>query len=434
MSVPNKIQRICRAVRAAAVIAPAILAWGCGTANDDAPSLNMSGKHPAGWVAANGGNHRLAFRAEPGQCPQCHGSDLLVPGGRGGIARVNCSSTGFAGLACHADGHLPRIVPHAVPFTDPALHGPAAKRDLTFCQQCHAIPSVSGVGSNPRFRAKIGSLVNGCEDCHDVNTAHPATSPPDTVPWRGPVTHSDAANLAVACALCHGANLDGVGGVGPACTSCHRAGSPLNLQNCTSCHGNPPSGSAFPNISGNHRVHNALNLVNGTCSTCHDGAGIGSLKHFNQSVDVAISATYNAKSGAATFAPSTSTCTNVSCHGGQQTPSWRIGRIDVATQCFSCHRSRVQQPPDQFNSYFSGRHDFHVLGIGLTCIQCHDAGKLAIGHFANLNTPAFEQLPASTIRDVVNYVGGSCTPNNAPGNFFIGCHTVPPATRIWTAP
>ena len=347
---------------------------------------------------------------------------------------MNCSSASFDGLTCHANGHLPRTAPHVVPFINPALHGTAAKKDLTFCQGCHAIPSISAAGSNPRFRVKIGSLVNGCEDCHDVNTAHPATSPPDSVPWRGPVSHRDAANLAVACALCHGANLDGVGGVGPSCTSCHRAASPLTALACTSCHGSPPSGGAFPNISGNHRLHNALTLVTGACSTCHSGAGIGSAKHFNQTVNAEVSADYNAKSGTASYDPATSTCTNVSCHGALTTPPWRIGRIDVDTQCGLCHRSRGQQPPDQFNSYFSGRHDFHVFAIDLACTQCHDTGKLALGHFVNLNTPVFEQLPASTIRDAVNYVGGSCTPNNAPGNFIIGCHPALPLTRVWITP
>jgi predicted CxxxxCH...CXXCH cytochrome family protein len=428
----------CKCLRTAAVIAPAVLFWGCGTANNDAPSLNTSGKHPAGWVAVNGGNHRSAFNAEPGQCPQCHGNNLLLTGGNGGIARVNCSSTSFAGLTCHADGHLPRIAPHAVPFTDPALHGPAAKKDLSFCQGCHAIPFASAAGSNPRFRANIGSLVNGCEDCHDVKAAHPAIFPPDSVPWRGPVTHRDAANLAVACALCHGVNLDGIGGVGPACSSCHLAGSPLTLKNCTSCHGSPPTGAAFPNISGSHRVHNSLSLVSGVCSTCHTGAGIGSLKHFNQAVDVSVSPAYNAKSGAFTFDPATFTCTNVSCHGGQTTPSWRNGRIDVDTQCFSCHRSRVLQPPDQFNSYFSGKHDFHGNqgGLGLICPDCHDTGKLSPGHFLNLDTHDFDQAPSTTIRDVVRYVGGSCTPVNAPGNFSVtfSCHPAVPLTRVWATP
>jgi len=437
MSAPSLIHRACKALRTAAVIAATVLVWGCGTANNDAPNLDSAGKHPAGWVAAsNGGNHRLVFLAKPGQCPECHGRDLLLAGGKGGIAKVNCSSTSFDGLTCHADGHLPRIAPHAVPFADPALHGPAAKKDLTFCQGCHAIPSASTAGSNPRFRAKIGSLVNGCEDCHNIKTAHPTIPPPESVPWRGPVTHRDAANLAVACALCHGANLDGIGGVGPACASCHLAGSPLTLQNCTSCHGNPPSSGAFPNLSGNHRVHNALNLITGACSTCHSGAGIGSVKHFNQVVNVEVSTDYNAKSGTALYDPATSTCTNVSCHGALATPNWRNGRIDVVNQCSSCHRSKALQPPDQFNSYFSGKHDFHVGGLGLICIDCHDSGKLDLGHFINLNTHAFEQAPATTIRDVVDYIVGSCTPVNAPGNFSVSfiCHPAPPLTRVWATP
>jgi predicted CxxxxCH...CXXCH cytochrome family protein len=347
---------------------------------------------------------------------------------------VSCSSAGSDGLICHVNGHVPRTPPHIIPFADPSLHGSAAKRDLTFCGGCHAAALSNAVGGNPRFNAKIGSLINGCEDCHDIRTAHPSTPPPDAAPWRGAVTHRDAGNLAAACALCHGANLDGIGGIGPACATCHTAGSPLTSLNCTSCHGNPPAGGVFPNISGNHRAHNTLNLVSGACSTCHEGAGIGSLNHFNQVVNVAILAAYNAKSGTASHDPATATCTNVSCHGGQTTPPWRGGVIDVATQCTLCHRSRVQEPPDQFNSYFSGRHDFHVLGIHLACTQCHDTDKLALGHFVNLNTAAFEQVPATTVRDVVGYVGGSCTPLNTPGNFSIGCHPAPPLTRVWAKP
>lgn len=423
------------------VIAVTALMWGCGSAGKDAPAFDIaSGKHPAGWVDADGGGHRMGFNADPSQCRQCHGSDILVPAGGGGIAGVGCSSTGFNGRTCHANGHVPRIAPHVIPFRDPALHGPAAKRDLLFCRGCHAVPFSGAPGGNPRFNAKIGSLLNGCEGCHNIGTAHPSSPPPDSAPWRGPVSHRDASNLAAACALCHGANLDGNGGVGPACSNCHSAASPLSAPNCTSCHGAPPSGAVFPNISGNHRAHNALNLVSGVCSTCHDKAGIGSAEHFNQAVNVAFSAAYNARSGAAAYDPETAACTNVSCHGGLTTPAWRGGTIDTDTQCDLCHRSRVQEPPEQFNSYFSGKHDFHVFIFGTvptispTCTQCHDTGKLAQGHFAGLNTAAFEQAPATTIRDAVNYSGGSCTPVNTPGNFSIGCHPAPPLTRVWATP
>ena len=180
-------------------------------------------------------------------------------------------------------------------------------------------------------------------------------------------------------------------------------------------------------------------------------AGIGTSNHFNQTVNVAISATYNAKTGGqATFAPGTGPltdpaniggqCTSVSCHGGIATPPWRTGVIDPAVNCTSCHQSKAVS--DQFNSYFSGRavvgppafaslHDFHLSAIGMACTDCHDTGNLAVGHFVNLATPAFEQVPASTLRADNNYVGGSCSPVNTGTNFSITvCH----ATRGWAAP
>src|SRR6185369_15395409 len=450
MNMPSDIQRVCRALGAAAVIATAILVWGCGKANNDAPSLNTSGNHPAGWVTFNGGNHRVAFRAASDQCPQCHGSDFQQQGSKGGVARVSCSSSSFNGTICHANSHVPRLVPHALPFTDPALHGPAAKQDLSFCKGCHASTS-GGVGSNPRFNAKIGTLINGCEDCHNIYTAHPSTPAPDSAPWRGPISHRDARNLANACALCHGVNLDGIGAVGPACTTCH-VFSPLAALNCTSCHGNPPSGTTFPDISGRHNVHDSLNLIKGDCSVCHGGAGIGTLNHFNGSVNVLMPSKFNAKTGGpATFTPDTAVaitssannggqCTNVSCHGGVITPVWRTGLINPAVDCKSCHQSKSAS--DQFNSYFSVRavvgppafaslHDFHLTAIGLSCTDCHDAGKLATGHFVNLETPAFEQAPSATVRSDITYVGGSCSPVNTGTNFSITiCH----GTRSWTAP
>jgi hypothetical protein len=147
---------------------------------------------------------------------------------------AQCYSSSFEGLSCHAGGPMP----HPLPFIDPALHGPQAKADLTVCQICHSDNPSGGPGSNPRFNVGIGALTNGCEDCHNANTAH-------AVPWVGgprATTHPTAGNMANACPLCHGANLNGPaeGGVGPACGDCHTEGSPLTNTNCTSCHGEPP--------------------------------------------------------------------------------------------------------------------------------------------------------------------------------------------------
>ena len=188
------------------VIGLALILGGCGSSNDAAPSISGSGQHPARatWIV----DHRAAYRQHPAQCTSCHGADL-----RGGITNVNCF-TGVPGGLCHAGGHGPRPVPHALPFTAATLHGPEAKKDLVFCQSCHG--TAGGPGSAPRFNVAVGSLVNGFEDCHLANSAHPPV-PGVSTAWPG---HADAGNLGNACVLCHGATLGG--GTGPACTSCHR--------------------------------------------------------------------------------------------------------------------------------------------------------------------------------------------------------------------
>src|SRR6185369_9143492 len=120
--------------RTALTFTLAVLLWGCGSANNAATVLDAAGKHPPGWVGVNGGNHSREYTGDPSRCRPCHGSDISVPGGSGGITRVSCSSTAFNGFTCHANGHVPRIAPHVLPFKPPALHGPAAKADLTFCR------------------------------------------------------------------------------------------------------------------------------------------------------------------------------------------------------------------------------------------------------------------------------------------------------------
>jgi hypothetical protein len=199
---------------------------GCGSSSSSSDALHTPDEgHPAGWLHAHGAEHL----ADNNACTECHGADL-----KGGISNVSCFSASFDGVSCHAGGP----VAHALPFTDPALHGPVAKADLKVCQTCHSDDPTGGPGSNPRFNVGIGNLTNGCEDCHNTNTAH-------RVPWIGvPLAerHPTAGNMANACPLCHGANLGGPadGGVGPACGDCHTEGSPLTNTNCTSCHGEPP--------------------------------------------------------------------------------------------------------------------------------------------------------------------------------------------------
>jgi predicted CxxxxCH...CXXCH cytochrome family protein len=171
--------------------------------------------------------------------------------------------------------------------------------------------------------------------------------------------------------------------------------------NCTLCHGQPPDGTIFPNTQGTHPIHTSLPNVQNDCNICHSTAA------HNSVVDVTFAATYNAKSGTASLNSATGTCSNVSCHGGQTTPAWANGTLDVNTQCSSCHQSGNTQ----HNSFNSGFHSFHVNTMRYACTVCHDTSKLATNHFSNLDTPLFEGPASATIGGgttrVTSYVASS---------------------------
>jgi len=213
------------------------------------------------------------------------------------------------------------------------------------------------------------------------------------------------------CEECHGEDFGG--GISKvACASCHTNGSPVTVTDCASCHGKPPSGTVAPNRAGAHNTvtgHFAAQVVlPDECNTCHNGAGTGTTNHFNGIVDIQFLSAYSAKSGTAVH-NADGTCSEVSCHGGQTTPVWLTGSLNVATQCTSCHAFGTSE----FNSFSSGQHDFHVNIDGLACTDCHDTTKLVINHFTHLNTPAMEGPASATIYDAFGYNGVTCSP---------GCH------------
>jgi len=289
---------------------------------------------------------------------------------------------------CHGSS-----TPHAIPLTD---HGLQGKTDLAYCQQCHAQPSDSGAGSNPRFNVPVGSLTFGCETsgCHADQTAHP-------LDWLGPdaTSHQTAGNMANTCALCHGIDL--IGGIGPACAECHTADSPLIAHSCTSCHDKPPTGTISPNTDGSHSDHNLLTGVTGSCNTCHQGGGSQTVQHYDTVVDVAFSG-YNAKSGTGSYDVGSATCFKISCHGGKNTPQWFSGSINVNGECSACHALG-----GEYNSYVSGKHKKHVQDKGHPCTECHDTSKLQPVHFNDLNTPQMNEAD-QTIVDGLNYNGDYC--------------------------
>ncbi len=281
----------------------------------------------------------------------------------------------------------------------PAGHKAAAQADPAVCQECHGDDYAGGISNVSCTRCHLGGY----------NAVHPVEWGTSVVLNHGSYVAAHGAD-ACANAVCHGTTLTGVDQSGPSCTSasCHIS-SPVEFTDCTSCHGIPPSGSTAPNRAAAHNSvsgHFApqVTLQDG-CNTCHLGGGTGTVSHGTGTVTVAFVSAYNAKSGVAVYNGDGS-CSNVSCHGGQTTPVWLTGHIDVNSQCTVCHSFGTSQ----YNSFVSGQHDFHVNVVGFPCVTCHDTTKLVQNHFTSLNTTTMEGPASATIGvSVTSYSNGVCT-------------------------
>jgi predicted CxxxxCH...CXXCH cytochrome family protein len=425
------------------LIAGLLFLSACGSEkNRNSPFDADEDQHAAGWLPAG---HKTAAQENEDACTECHGSDFS-----GGVSKVSCTSchlggvnsvhpldwgtsidavhgtyvdananTACANTHCHGSdlggvtdsgpsctschlGGVNSVHPLDWGTSIDSLHGAYVDTNgSTACANaaCHGTTLTGGTGGGP-----------SCTSCHlgGGTSIHPASFGTGTqiILNHAPYVLTNGAS-GCATAACHGTNLNG--GVGPACVSCHLKGSPLVLTDCTSCHGKPPSGTVSPNRAGAHNAstgHFAAQIVlPDECNTCHNGAGSGTPNHDNGVVDVSLLSAYNAKSGTAVH-NADGTCSKVSCHGGQTTPVWLTGTIDVGTQCTSCHAFGTTE----YNSYVSGQHGFHVNVLQLSCLDCHDKDKLAVNHFTTLNTSALEGPASATLNSNVNYDGTSCTP------------------------
>ena len=219
------------------------------------------------------------------------------------------------------------------------------------------------------------------------------------------------------CNECHGMRLDGgISAIG--CftnAACHSS-----VTSCGTCHGNPPSGRSFPNAAGAHAVHLSIQNTNFNCDTCHAGAGDGTILHMNYIVEASFSnATYNSAGGIAAYSSITKSCSEISCHGGQTSPNWVTGSIDVNGQCSACHIYGVSE----HNSYNSGEHQRHVVDEGISCTDCHDTAKLASVHFDDLNSTLMTEADLT----IINATGYTDTNNTC----TIQCHGENHVNDIW---
>ncbi|MBL0211513.1 MAG: CxxxxCH/CxxCH domain-containing protein [Holophagaceae bacterium] len=261
---------------------------------------------------------------------------------------------------------------------------------------------------NPAFY-NIPAQTCGTFTCHGTQHGNFSWTggPNHAVPFLSPDhTSVTQGGYDADCKTCHAVSGTSPLASAPLCSSCHQGGSPLTISNCASCHAEPPTGSVFPNIAGTHATHDSLQGVTGACNTCHSNSGTTTQLHYDHANgrpghdalrvppgEVQTLSTYNAKTGAASFNTAGLTCSNVSCHGGQTTPNWQTGSINVDTQCASCH----VRGTTQFNSYNSGEHKKHVVDEGIACVECHNTTTLAVNHFTTLGTSAMEGPASATI-------------------------------------
>jgi predicted CxxxxCH...CXXCH cytochrome family protein len=387
----------------------------------------------ATWLdATSAAFHGLAAKPDLVYCQGCHGTPGTIFFD-GGAATTKCST-------CHAAAKAHPTTWYLAPGPFPsyiASHRNAGNRSVA-CATCH---NVSGPGAGP-MNAAPSCLSASFTNANGVAAFCHANGPgaaSHAVPFLDAAhIQSTPATFTSNCSNCHAVTGSSPAVAAPLCTICHTAGSPLTSINCTSCHATPPNGAAgavYPNIAGNHAVHLALNSA-GTpisCNTCHNGLGTTTLNHYNRANarsglnalrippgDAAFLSAYNAKTGASLFDNSAVlSCANVSCHGGQATPNWQTGILDVNTQCASCHALGTVQ----FNSYNSGRHNLSQHR-SRACTVCHNTTTLAVNHFTTLGTAAMEGPASATIggagTNVNTYVAAtrSCTPS---------CH----ATQTW---
>jgi hypothetical protein len=251
----------------------------------------------------------------------------------------------------------------------------------------------------------------------------------------------DQAEFDVDCSFCHAVSGSSPVSLAPSCQVCHTAGSPLSPTGsfgiCDSCHGYPPDGPAgtYPNVAGAHLVHLDLDLLGAgspvDCDTCHFRLGFVTQAHYDRANgrpgaggrvppgDLAFDNVYNAQTGVSSFDSTTLTCSQVSCHGGQTTPNFQTGTINVNTNagCLQCHAFGT----GQFNSFRSGEHDKHVNEERIGCRECHnmDLGTSgARNHFAFLATQVMEGPASDTFQNSTGNVAYNTTAKTCTGS----CH------------
>jgi len=264
--------------------------------------------------------------------------------------------------------------------------------------------------------------------CGDENSQATFNSESGKHP-AGWVTGHNALAMAnpAGCGNCHGDNLDGgiskVSCMSPSLSGfrCHATNPAVTPTGCVSCHGGEPGGpygDTAPNRKFAHAKHTALT----GCDSCHLNAGSGSTNHAKATATGGLSAAMVNMSSAfraktlTTFGydATSGRCSGVSCHGGQDSPSWSTGVISISADCAKCHELGTAPATPQYNSYFSGikagvnLHALHLQSTNQTifCTDCHNIGALTDyqKHFSGIGSKSFT-APRNTVGGLPTQIG-----------------------------
>ena len=470
--------------------APPRAIWGQGS---DAVRIGAHRAHLAGSALA-----------PPIECAACHvkPADALAAGHIDDIAdgSVPVATVTFGGMATHGlaeRGLAPAWDRAAATCSNTYCHGATISggtlkspvwtsgASQAACGTCHGAPPPS-----PHPAVDLTTGTKACNSCHSgtVDT-NGAVIPPSAggkhldglveaaghgAAWMDATSagfhaYSADSNLA-ACQACHGANLDGSGGIAStSCASCHDRNLPAGVaswkSNCIMCHGGaenltgaPPKATwgngGDPVRVGAHSAH-VTGVSNGAalsaafdCGVCHPKpADALSPGHVDGTTDVAF-AGLAGQGTAPAWARGSATCSNIYCHGAtlhggvDTAPSWIGGASEAA--CGSCHgvppvfAGHVQNPacgachPGYTQTSVNAA--THVNGtidlVGLTCTTCHgDPARAA----TTLNPQLGAAPPADTAGNASSPAVGAHQAhlNDGPLGAAIACtecHAVPSST------
>jgi len=199
-----------------AVVIAALFAWGCSSANGQAPQFSASGRqHPVGWTQ----NHWAEYSKNPAQCAPCHGSasDSQKAGGTSGVSCFSCHAQGVGHPAGWADfGQHGRLGAELAPNPSSG----AAMAGFAHCAKCHGSDYSGGVSNT------------SCKTCH-TKAPHPDKPWIDTTGTK--VSHTLVSfQNASECFKCHAAGANST--LVP--TTPAPAGTEPGCFNNTMCHGN----------------------------------------------------------------------------------------------------------------------------------------------------------------------------------------------------